>query len=77
MVDIDEILAAAIRTARLQVNGPESRSPHHIEAETARRVRAALERGGIIITPSRPIPEVRTSSGGSIPIEELNASNDD
>ena len=46
MVDIDEILAAAIRTAWLQVSGPESRSAHHIEV--ARYVRAALEREGII-----------------------------
>ena len=67
MVDIDEILAAAIRTAS---GGPGSRSHYHVEVE-------ALEREGIIITPSRAIPEVRTSSGGSIPIEELNASNDD
>ena len=57
MVDIDEILAAAIRTAWLEISGPESRSPHHIEVETARRVRSALEREGIIITPSRPMPE--------------------
>ncbi len=57
MVDIDEILGAAIRTAWLEMSGPESRSPHHIEVETARRVRRALEREGIIITPSRPIPE--------------------
>ena len=54
MVDIDEILAAAIRTAWLQVNGPESRPPHHIEVETARYVRAALEREGVIITSPRP-----------------------
>jgi hypothetical protein len=57
MVDIDEILAAAIRTAWLEISGPESWSPHHIEVETARRVRHALEREGIIITPSRPLPE--------------------
>jgi hypothetical protein len=55
MVDINEILATAIRTAWLQVNGPESRSVHHIEV--ARYVRAALEREGIIITSSRSIPE--------------------
>ena len=54
MVDIDEILAAAIRTAWLEFSGPESRSPHHIEVQTARRVRHALEREGIIITRSRP-----------------------
>ena len=54
MVDIDEILAAAIRTAWLQVNGPEYRSAHYIEVEIARFVRAALEREGIIITSSRP-----------------------
>jgi len=52
MVDIDEILAAAIRTAWLQVNGPESRSAHHIEV--ARYIRAALEREGIIIHSPRP-----------------------
>ena len=52
MVDIDEILAAAIRTAWLQISGPESRSAHHIEV--ARYVRAALEREGIIITSPRP-----------------------
>lgn len=57
MVDIDEILADAIRTTWLQVNGPESRPPHHIELAIARRVRAALERKGIIMTPSRPPPE--------------------
>ena len=76
MVDIDEILAASIQAARLQIYSLGSRSHHHIEVETARRVRVALEREGIIITPSRPIPEGRTSSGGSIPIKELNASND-
>jgi hypothetical protein len=57
MVDIDEILASAIRTAWLEISGPELRSPHHIEVETAQRVRHALEREGIIITPSRPMPE--------------------
>jgi hypothetical protein len=57
MVDIDEILADAIRTTWLQVNGPESRPPHHIELAIARRVRAVLERKGIIMTPSRPPPE--------------------
>jgi hypothetical protein len=54
MVDFDEILAAAIRTAWLQVNGPEPRLPYQIEAETVRRVRAALDREGILFTPSRP-----------------------
>jgi hypothetical protein len=76
MVDIDEILAAAIEGARLQISSLGSRSHHYIEVETARRVRVALEREGIIITPSRPLLEVRTSAGGSIPIKELNASND-
>jgi hypothetical protein len=57
MVDIDEILAAAIRTVWLEISGPEFRSPHHIEVQTARRVRYALERAGIIIAPSRPMPE--------------------
>jgi len=54
MVDIDEVLAGAIRTAWLEISGPESRSPHHMEVETARRIRQALEREGIIITRSRP-----------------------
>jgi hypothetical protein len=57
MIDIDEILAAAIRNALLQVNGPALRSQYRVEVETARRIRAALEREGIIITPSRPIPD--------------------
>jgi hypothetical protein len=56
MIDIDEILAAAIRNALLQVNGPAPRSQYRVEVETARRIRAALEREGIIITPSRPMP---------------------
>jgi hypothetical protein len=43
MVDFDEILAAAIQIAWLQVNGPEPRLPYQIEAETVRRIRAALE----------------------------------
>ena len=57
MVDIDEILAAAIRTVWLQVDGPESRSHYHVEVESAQRVRAALEREGVIITQARPMPE--------------------
>jgi hypothetical protein len=57
MVDIDEILAAAIRTVWLQVDGPESRSHYHVEVESAQRVRAALEREGFIITQARPMPE--------------------
>jgi aspartate aminotransferase-like enzyme len=59
MVDIDEILAAAIRTAWLQISGPESRSAHHIEV--ARYVRAALEREGIIIT-SHPARRAATAN---------------
>ncbi|HEY8006139.1 MAG TPA: hypothetical protein VIE66_04915 [Methylocella sp.] len=74
MIDIDEILAAAIRTIWLQINGP-STPTHRIEVETARRVRVVLEREGFIITP-RPTPEVWQPSSCSIPIE-LNASNDD
>jgi hypothetical protein len=77
MVEIDRILATAIRSVWLQVNGPGSPSPCRIEVETARRVRIALEREGIVMTPSCPTPEVWQSSGGSIPIDELNASNDD
>ena len=57
MIDIDKILAAAIRNALLQVNGPAPRSQFRVEVETARRIRAALEREGIIITPSRPMPD--------------------
>jgi len=56
MADIDEILADAIRTTWLQMNGPDSRLPHHIEMAIARRVRAALEREGVLITPSRRLP---------------------
>ena len=56
MVDIDEILATAIRNALQQVNGPAPESQFRVEVETARRVRVALEREGIIITPSRPMP---------------------
>jgi hypothetical protein len=53
MIDIDQILAAAIRNALLQVNGPAPRSQFRVEVETARRIRAALAREGIIITSSR------------------------
>ena len=60
MVDFDEILAAAIRTAWLQVNGPEPRLPYQIEAETVRRIRAALESEGIIVSPSRPSTQAPT-----------------
>jgi hypothetical protein len=57
MIDIDEILAAAIRNALLQVNGPGPRSQHRVEVGTARRIRAALEREGVIITEARPMPD--------------------
>jgi hypothetical protein len=50
MVDIDKILTAAIR----QVECPELRWHHRIEVEIVQRVRAALEREGIIASPSRP-----------------------
>jgi hypothetical protein len=76
MIDIDELLASAIRTVWLQINGP-SPQTHRIEVEIARRVRVVLEREGVIITPSRPAPEVWQSSNCSIPIHDLNASNDD
>jgi hypothetical protein len=56
MVDIDEILAAAIRNALQQVTGPAPQSQFRVEVETARRIRVALEREGIIISPSRPMP---------------------
>jgi hypothetical protein len=55
MIDIDEILAAAIRNALQQVTGPAPQSQFRVEVETARRIRVALERE-IIITPSRPMP---------------------
>jgi hypothetical protein len=77
MVETDRILAAAIRSVWLQVDGPESPSPCRIEVEIARRVRNALEHEGIMMTPSLQTSDVWRSSGGSIPIEELNASNDD
>jgi hypothetical protein len=50
MVDIDKILTAAIR----QVDCPELSWHHRIEVEIVQCVRAALEREGIIVTPSRP-----------------------
>jgi hypothetical protein len=61
MIDIDEILAAAIRNALQQVNGPAPQSQFRVEVETARRIRVALEREGIIITPSRPMPPDATA----------------
>jgi hypothetical protein len=77
MVEIDRILASVIRSVWLQVDGPESPSPCQIEVEIARRVRIALEHEGIMKTPSLRTSDVWRSSGGSIPIEELNPSNDD
>jgi hypothetical protein len=53
MVDIDKILTAAIR----QVDCPELSWHHRIEVEIIQCVRAALEREGIIVTPSRPMPD--------------------
>jgi hypothetical protein len=67
MIDIDEILAAAIRNALLQVNGPAPRSQFRVEVETARRIRAALEREGIIITPSRPMPSAAIAPSTQAP----------
>ena len=67
MVDIDEILAAAIRTALLQADGPAPRSHHRIEVETARRVRAVLEGEGVIITQAHPMPEVAPRPGAPLP----------
>ena len=52
MVEIDRILAAAIRGVWLQVDGRGSPSPCRIEVEIARRVLIALEREGIMMTPS-------------------------
>ena len=57
MVDIDDVLAAAIRTALLEMEGPGAQSHHHIEIATARRVRTILESEGVIITHARPLPE--------------------
>jgi hypothetical protein len=57
MVDIDEILATAIRNALLQVNSLAPRPLYRIEVATAQRIRAALEREGVIITEARPLPE--------------------
>lgn len=62
MVEVDEILAKAIRNVWLQVGGPESQSRHDVEVEAARHVIKALEREGIIITPSRPMPEAGWTS---------------
>ena len=61
MADIDEILADAIRTTWLQMNGPELGVPNHIEMAIARRIRAALEREGVIIAPSHRLPGTGTS----------------
>jgi hypothetical protein len=57
MIDIDQILAAAIRNALLQVNGPAPQSQFRFEVETARRIRVALECEGIIIASSRPMSD--------------------
>ena len=49
MIDIDEILAAAIRTVWLRTGAPTSQpAGFHIEIERARRVRAALEQEGVV-----------------------------
>jgi hypothetical protein len=53
MIDIDEVLAAAIRTTFLQLNGPASRLPQHIEMAIAQRIRAALEQEGVLVIPAR------------------------
>lgn len=63
MDDVDEFLAAAIRTAWLQVDGPASRSQYHIGVETARRVRSVLERQGFVIT-RRPLKEKSSDFDG-------------
>jgi hypothetical protein len=65
MVDIDEVLAAAIRTVSLQVEGPGSRSHYYVEIERARRVRAVLESEGVIITHTRPLPEAGAGVGSA------------
>lgn len=61
MTDIDEVLAAAIRTTFLQLNGPASRLPQHIEMAIAKRIRAALEQEGVIVTSARRIPSAANS----------------
>ena len=55
MTDIDDVLAAAIRTTFLQLNGPAPRLPQHIELAIAQRIRAALEQEGVIVTSARRI----------------------
>lgn len=72
MDEVDEFLAAAIRTAWLQVDGPASRSHYNVGVETARRVRAALEREGFVITRAQPTLKAKgeqhnSDFGGAIP----------
>ncbi|HEY8006674.1 MAG TPA: hypothetical protein VIE66_07755 [Methylocella sp.] len=61
MTDIDEVLAAAIRTTFLQLNGPASRLPQHIEMAIAQRIRAALEQEGVLVIPARRLPSAAKS----------------
>lgn len=57
MVDIDDLLAAAIRTVWLQGDGLASQPGYHLEIERARRVRAALQGEGVVITRAPLMPE--------------------
>ena len=59
MTDIDEVLAAAIRTTFLQLNGPASRLPQHIEMAIAQRIRAALEQEGVYRHPRAQVTKRR------------------
>jgi hypothetical protein len=67
MIDIDEILATAIRNVWLQADTPGSRSRYYVEIERARRVRAAIEQEGLIIH-HRPIagPSVRSHGPATV-----------
>ncbi|MGH6847064.1 MAG: hypothetical protein ACREC0_06410 [Methylocella sp.] len=62
MVDIDDILAAAIRTVWLHAGGAASQPGYHLEIERARRVRAALECEGVVITRAGLMPEVSAAA---------------
>jgi hypothetical protein len=57
MVNIDEILAAAIRAVWLHIDGPASLSRYPVEGETTRRVCAAFERD-VTITEASQCPRL-------------------
>jgi hypothetical protein len=64
MVDIDEILATAIRNVWLHADIPGSRSRYYAEIGSARRMRAAIEQEGLIIH-HRPMATVSARSNGT------------